>query len=281
VFDIDGTAIGTATADASTGSFTLTTTTTLSDGFHILTATATDAAGNTGASSPAVIITINTTIPTVVIDSAIDGNGNPVPNGGWSSSNSITFRFTVSANEPGGNDLFTIYCWGIYIASDPSCKSPKTYSNLPPYRIDFNIQPSDIVGNGETATWSWTIDNIPNTIRVTDPYNGTTGVPVTSSIKALFNWEFSGSSPMDTSTFNTNTFTLKDSKNNTVSGRIESGLQCPQIESRCSIIFIPSQPLAYSTTYTATITTGVKDMAGNSLSSPVSWTFTTQAAPPT
>lgn len=45
------------------------------------------------------------------------------------------------------------------------------------------------------------------------------------------------------------------------------------------ISFTPSASLAYNTTYTATITTGVKDPAGNSMAAPKNWSFTT-AGPP-
>src|SRR5439155_15440927 len=45
--------------------------------------------------------------------------------------------------------------------------------------------------------------------------------------------------------------------------------------------FTPSSNLAFSTAYTATITTGVKDLAGNAMASPKTWKFTTEAAPDT
>ena len=41
----------------------------------------------------------------------------------------------------------------------------------------------------------------------------------------------------------------------------------------------PTNNLANSTEYTATVTTGVKDLAGNALASNQSWTFTTVAPP--
>ena len=48
---------------------------------------------------------------------------------------------------------------------------------------------------------------------------------------------------------------------------------------------IPVPSLAASTSYTATITTGVKDIAGNAMTPAKSWSFTTAAAsdttPPT
>jgi hypothetical protein len=45
--------------------------------------------------------------------------------------------------------------------------------------------------------------------------------------------------------------------------------------------FNPTSDLAYSTVYTATITTGAKDVAGNALAAAEVWTFTTVAPPDT
>ena len=50
-------------------------------------------------------------------------------------------------------------------------------------------------------------------------------------------------------------------------------------DSTSKINIHPSSNLSYSTTYTATITTGVKDSGGNAMSSNYSWSFTTTAAP--
>jgi hypothetical protein len=44
--------------------------------------------------------------------------------------------------------------------------------------------------------------------------------------------------------------------------------------------FTPSAPLAGATTYTATITTGVQDLAGNNLGADFVWTFSTINQPP-
>jgi hypothetical protein len=45
--------------------------------------------------------------------------------------------------------------------------------------------------------------------------------------------------------------------------------------------FNPTGALAYNTTYTARVTTGVQDLAGNNLTSDRVWTFTTEPAPDT
>ena len=43
--------------------------------------------------------------------------------------------------------------------------------------------------------------------------------------------------------------------------------------------FTPTGNLVYSTTYTATVTTGAKDLAGNALASKYVWNFTTGTEP--
>jgi hypothetical protein len=110
------------------------------------------------------------------------------------------------------------------------------------------------------------VDTTPPTVISTSPANNETGAAVTSAITITF------SESIDTSTFNTDTFSLRNNGSNvegtiTVNGAV--------------VTFIPSANLAYSTTYTATITTGVQDLAGNAMTSDYIWTFTTGTAPDT
>lgn len=96
--------------------------------------------------------------------------------------------------------------------------------------------------------------------------NGATAVSVNTAISSTF------SQTINTSTLNTSTFTLSG----------PSGLVAGVVTYNATTntaTFTPSTPLAYNTTYTATITTGVKDLAGNPLASNYSWGFTTGSAP--
>jgi hypothetical protein len=81
------------------------------------------------------------------------------------------------------------------------------------------------------------------------------------------------SEAMDPSTISTATFMLS----NGVTGSVTYN--------GTTATFTPSSNLAYWTTYTATITTGVKDAAGNTMAATKTWSFTTGAAldttPPT
>ena len=110
-------------------------------------------------------------------------------------------------------------------------------------------------------------DTTSPTVSSTSPTSNATGVAVDSTISATF------SEDMDSFTINTSTFTLSDSDGNNISGTVSSGF-CNK-----TATFTPSSNLAYSTTYTAMITTGAKDMGENPLTSAYLWTFTTVSDP--
>jgi hypothetical protein len=76
---------------------------------------------------------------------------------------------------------------------------------------------------------------------------------------------------MDPLTITTNTFTLKKGTTSIIGTVIYSGT---------TATFSPSANLASNTTYTATITTGVKDLAGNAMVNNYVWSFTTLTPPP-
>ena len=106
------------------------------------------------------------------------------------------------------------------------------------------------------------VDNIAPTVIATNPANGATGVAI---ITASF------SEPMNASTVAAATFTVTGPGPTAVAGTVAYNAST-QIA-----IFTPTTALAASTTYTATITTGAKDVASNSLASNRVWSFTTAA----
>jgi hypothetical protein len=129
--------------------------------------------------------------------------------------------------------------------------------------------------------WSFTTGAAPDTTRTTVistvPANGATGVPINTKISATF------SKVMDPLTITTATFTVKQGATSLIGIVTYSGV---------TAVFVPATTLAAGTTYTATITSGATDLAGNQLSGNQSpwpaasdyvWTFTTatSAAPDT
>ena len=97
-------------------------------------------------------------------------------------------------------------------------------------------------------------DTTAPTVSSTTPANGATGVAVTATF----------SEAMDPATITTATFTL--SGGGAVTGAVTYA--------GTTATFTPTASLAYSTPYTATITTGARDLAGNALAVNYVWTFT-------
>ncbi|MDP9160007.1 MAG: ice-binding family protein [Acidobacteriota bacterium] len=108
----------------------------------------------------------------------------------------------------------------------------------------------------------------PPTVTAVTPINASTLIcPNTAVVTATF------SKAMNPSTINTATFTLSSS-GGSVSGQV-SYATATNIAT-----FTPARPLAPSTTFTATITTGAADTFGNPLAANFVWTFTTSATCP-
>lgn len=122
----------------------------------------------------------------------------------------------------------------------------------------------DPAGNALAANyvWSFATGSIPVVVS-TDPENGAVNVPVNKIIKATFN------TVMDAATINTSTFLLKQGVNSIAGTVTYSGNTAS---------FTPAAALLNNTVYTATITTGAKNTAGNSLAADYTWSFTTVAA---
>lgn len=107
----------------------------------------------------------------------------------------------------------------------------------------------------------------PTVTSVTPPDGSTLVCPNTAVITATF------SKAMNPATINTTTFTVSSS-GTSVPGQVT------YIAATNVATFTPSASLAASTTFTATITTGVKDTFGNALAADKVWTFTTSAPCP-
>jgi len=101
------------------------------------------------------------------------------------------------------------------------------------------------------------------TVTSTDPLNAATGVTLNKQIAATF------STAMDASTITASTFTLMQGAAS-VSGVVSY--------SGSTAILTPASNLLPNTLYTATITTGAKNAAGDALANDYVWSFTTAAA---
>jgi len=117
---------------------------------------------------------------------------------------------------------------------------------------------------GSADTVQPSVDTLAPTVSSTNPGNGAVGVAV---ISATF------SEPMNASTITTTNFTVVGTGASSVPGAVAYNA------SANVATFTPTNPLAVSSGFTATITTGVKDAAGNALITNHAWSFTTLASP--
>ena len=131
---------------------------------------------------------------------------------------------------------------------------------------------NDILGNSRPSTYGWDIGcyeyegttSITPTVTSESPAGNAANVAVSTAPTATFNEAVQSS---------TISFTLKNSSGTTVSGSAT-------YNSTTNVAtFTPASALAYNTTYTATIS-GAKSTSGVAMSAPFSWSFTTDAAPP-
>jgi hypothetical protein len=74
---------------------------------------------------------------------------------------------------------------------------------------------------------------------------------------------------VDSSTVTFSTFILRDSDGMRISGVVSLSTDLN------TATFKPSSQLAHSTLYSATVTTGVRDRAGNAIRETKNWSFTT------
>jgi O-glycosyl hydrolase len=128
-------------------------------------------------------------------------------------------------------------------------------------------------GTALAANYTWTFTTaavpVPPTVTAVTPASAATGVAIGTTVTATF------SQAMNSSTITSSTFTLAGPGGAAVSGTVTYAA------TGSVATFTPSANLAYSTQYTATITTGAQDSAGTALAANYIWTFTTAAAAPT
>lgn len=121
----------------------------------------------------------------------------------------------------------------------------------------------DLTGNAMQQDYIWSFSTgstLQPIVIATNPATNEIGVVLNKVVKATFNM------PMDASTLNTSTFTLKQGST-TINGTVSY--------SGNNAFFTPNANLAANTTYMATITTGVKNTVNIPIATNYVWSFTT------
>lgn len=137
------------------------------------------------------------------------------------------------------------------------------------YTAEIATGATDLAGLPLAAahTWSFStgsvVDSTPPTVSSTVPGSGAVGVPLNQMIAVTF------SEAMDPSTITTATFVMTDASLDPVVGMVTYDA------TNHIATFRPTADLSASMLYTAEITTGARDLAGNPLSSSHGWSFTT------
>jgi len=116
-------------------------------------------------------------------------------------------------------------------------------------------------GDGDSDSDTAT-DSTPPEVSSTSPADSATGVAVDTTVTATFSEE------MDSSTITASTFTVSDGSTN-IAGTVNYSAK--------TATFTATDAFNKNIAYTATITTGAKDAAGNALESDYTWSFTTIA----
>ncbi|WP_162054408.1 Ig-like domain-containing protein [Pontibacter pamirensis] len=171
--------------------------------------------------------------------------------------NQTSFSLVGSENVPG---TITYNTENNTLSFDPTnrLEPATTYTG----RVTTSVK--DLMGNALQRDHVWTFSTgalVSPVVVSTDPANTATGIMLNKAIAASF------SVPMDPSTLNTTTFTVKQGAT-AVAGTVTY--------SNTTAVFTPASNLEANTVYTGTITTGAKNTEGTPLVSNYVWTFTTK-----
>jgi len=240
-------------------------------GAKTLFAWAKDAAGNVSVSLSASVTISDTTPPTVsAVIPAVNATGVAV-------NTMVTATFSEAMNAATINTTnFTISGVTGTVTYDATSRTAtftlsSNLSSNTAYTVTITTGVRDSAGNAMAANYTWRFttgaasDTTPPTVSSVSPAANATGVAVNTTVTATF------SETMSAATITASTFTLSSS-----SGPVAGTVSYDPLTRTAT--FLPSSTLLNSITYTAAITTGVKDSANNAMSSAYTWSFTIIAA---
>lgn len=139
------------------------------------------------------------------------------------------------------------------------------------YTVTITTGVEDAAGNAIIQDYVWTFttgiatDTTPPTVSSTAPIDGATDISTTSTVSAIF------SEAIDPATLDTSTFYVRY-------GAYGAFFAGTVSYADTTATFMPVG-LPYDSNLTATVTTDVKDLAGNPMASDYTWSFTTADAP--
>jgi hypothetical protein len=184
--------------------------------------------------------------------------------------NTTTFTLTAGTPSVAVTGVVTYNASSDTATFTPS--NPLALNTLYTATITTGAQDTFGIALASNFVWSFTTSAtpcIPPAVVSTAPPNLATGICPSTEVNATF------SETMNPATINTTTFTL-------TAGTPPVAVTGVVTYAASTATFTPSGPLALSTLYTATITTGAQDTSGSALASNYTWSFTTgsSACPP-
>jgi hypothetical protein len=159
-----------------------------------------------------------------------------------------------------------------YVGTTATFSPASSLASSTTYTATITTGAKDLAGNALASNFVWTFttgaapDTTAPTVLSVDPLNGTTGVSLSKKPSATF------SEGMDPLTITTANYTVTGPGLTPVIGTVAYDAV------NKIATFTPASNLASGVTFTATITTGAKDLAGNALASNLVWSFSTNAA---
>jgi hypothetical protein len=172
-----------------------------------------------------------------------------------------TASFLVTG--PGGSISGTVAAAGAAATFTPT----SGLASATTYTARITTAAQDLAGNGLAADHVWsftTADTTPPTVLSTLPASGATGVALDGLVTVTF------SEPMLASSIDATSLRLSEG-GSAITGTVGVA--------GAVATFTPAAPLTAGRTYTATVTTLARDLAGNGLAADHAWSFTTVAAP--
>jgi hypothetical protein len=241
------------------------------NGSHVLTATARDNAGNVGTSAPVTVTVANandTTAPTFKTNPCLSGctvfpqdKANVIVTFDEAVVGVSDTSFTLT-NKNTGAAFPAVVSYAVTATTSTATLDP-TGVLLPDtkYTATLTSAITDTSGNAIPTT-SWTFVTGPRPTVSVIPAVNATAVNRASNVTAMFSEAITGVSA---------NFTLKTASGTAVPATITYDA------STFTATLDPTTQLAANTSYTATLTTSIKDLVGNAIN-PTTWTFTTGSA---
>jgi hypothetical protein len=248
----------------------------LAMGANSITVTASDGAGNVGRDTITVTRIPDFTPPTVIsvspVNGATDVGINAIATVTFSEEmDPLTINATTVILSDGANQISATVTYNPFALS-ATVRPTNLLAFNTTYQVTVTTGVRDTAGGNALADpymFSFTTgpssDTTPPGVVSVTPSNGSICASTTGTVTATF------SESLDPSTVNGGTFLVTGAGNQAVSGTVSYiGNQ--------TATFAPDAPFGAAASFMATLTTGIKDLAGNALASPFTWNFTTLAS---